>query len=114
MSSAVGRPIYCRALNREIYFNNFSHLFATGLRKEFPERNLLREIEIEQRHLQKEIDRLVRVIYIVALTAAVAVAVIYGFTRHDCVEGSLAGIAASMALIPEEFPSFTRSFAIGA
>jgi Ca2+-transporting ATPase len=75
----------------------------------------LREIEIERTHLQKEIDRLVRVIYIAALAAAVAVVVIYGFTRHDWVEGSLAGIAASMALIPEEFPVVLTLFlAIGA
>lgn len=75
----------------------------------------LREIEIERTHLQKEIDRLVRVIYIAALAAAVAVVVIYGVTRNDWVEGSLAGIAASMALIPEEFPVVLTVFlAIGA
>ncbi len=75
----------------------------------------LREIEIERTHLQKEIDRLVRVIYIAALAAASAVVLIYGFTRHDWVEGSLAGIAASMALIPEEFPVVLTLFlAIGA
>lgn len=61
-------------------------------------------IEIERTHLQKEVDRLVRIIYIAALGAAVAVVVIYSMTRNDWVEGSLAGIAASMALIPEEFP----------
>ena len=75
----------------------------------------LRGIEIERTHLQKEIDRLVRVIYIAALVAAVAVVVIYGFTRNDWVEGSLAGIAASMALLPEEFPVVLTLFlAIGA
>lgn len=75
----------------------------------------LRGIEIERTHLQKEVDRLVRVIYIAALVAAVAVVVIYGVTRDDWVEGSLAGIAASMALIPEEFPVVLTLFlAIGA
>ncbi|HEY3292078.1 MAG TPA: cation-translocating P-type ATPase [Candidatus Nanopelagicaceae bacterium] len=75
----------------------------------------LRGIEIERTHLQKEIDRLVRFIYIAALVAAVAVVVIYGLTRKDWVEGSLAGIAASMALIPEEFPVVLTLFlAIGA
>jgi Ca2+-transporting ATPase len=75
----------------------------------------LREIKIERTHLQKEIDRLVRVIYVAALAAAVAVVVIYGITRNDWVEGSLAGIAASMALIPEEFPVVLTVFlAIGA
>ncbi len=75
----------------------------------------LQGIEIERTHLQKDIDRLVRVIYVAALTAAVAVVVIYGVTRNDWVEGSLAGIAASMALIPEEFPVVLTLFlAIGA
>ena len=75
----------------------------------------LRGIEIERTHIQKEIDRLVRFIYIAALVAAVAVVVIYGLTRNDWVEGTLAGIAASMALIPEEFPVVLTLFlAIGA
>lgn len=75
----------------------------------------LRGIEIERTHLQKEVDRLVRFIYIGALAAAVAVVVIYSFTRNDWVKGSLAGIAASMALLPEEFPVVLTLFlAIGA
>lgn len=75
----------------------------------------LQGIEIERTHLQKEVDRLVRVIYIGALVAATSVVVIYGMTRNDWVEGSLAGIAASMALIPEEFPVVLTLFlAIGA
>ena len=75
----------------------------------------LRGIEIERTHLQKEIDRLVRVIYIAALFAAATVIVIYGLTRRDWVGGSLAGIAASMALLPEEFPVVLTLFlAIGA
>lgn len=75
----------------------------------------LQSIEIERTHLQREIDRLVRVIYIGALVAAASVVVIYGVTRNDWVEGSLAGIAASMALIPEEFPVVLTLFlAIGA
>ena len=75
----------------------------------------LQGIEIERTHLQKEVDRLVRVIYYAALAAAGAVVVIYGATRHNWVQGSLAGIAASMALIPEEFPVVLTLFlAIGA
>lgn len=88
----------------------------TGAKTELGKIGLaLRGIEIERTHLQKEIDRLVRVIYIAALMAAVAVVVVYGLTRNDWVEGSLAGIAASMALIPEEFPVVLTLFlAIGA
>lgn len=75
----------------------------------------LQGIKIERTHLQKEIDKLVRVIYVAALVAAAAVVIVYGITRNDWVEGSLAGIAASMALIPEEFPVVLTLFlAIGA
>lgn len=75
----------------------------------------LQSIEIERTHLQKEVSRLVRVIYIAALTAAFAVFVIYGSTRDNWLEGGLAGIAASMALIPEEFPVILTLFlALGA
>lgn len=72
-------------------------------------------IEIERTHLQKEVSRLVRVIYVAALVAALAVFVIYGAMRGDWLEGGLAAIAASMALIPEEFPVILTLFlALGA
>ena len=75
----------------------------------------LQSIEIERTHLQKEVDRIVRFVYIAATAAALAVVIIYGETRGNWLEGALAGIAASMALIPEEFPVIlTLFFAIGA
>lgn len=75
----------------------------------------LQTIEIERTHLQKEVDRIVRVVAVAAIVAAVAVVVIYGVTRGNWLEGALAGIAASMALIPEEFPVILTVFlAIGA
>lgn len=64
----------------------------------------LRTIDIERTHLQKEVDRIVRVVNILAITTVVFVLVVYGLTRGDWTQGALAGIAASMALIPEEFP----------
>jgi Ca2+-transporting ATPase len=75
----------------------------------------LKGIEIERTYLQREVDRLVRVIYIAALLSALAVFIIFGATRGDWLEGGLAGIAASMALIPEEFPVILTLFlALGA
>lgn len=64
----------------------------------------LQTIEIERTRLQKEVDQIVRVVNVAAISTALAVLVIYGLTRGDWTEGALAGIAASMALIPEEFP----------
>jgi len=75
----------------------------------------LRTIEPERTPLQREIDRLVRVIAVVGLAAAAAVAIMYGLTRGTWLEGLLAGIATAMAMLPEEFPVVLTVFlALGA
>lgn len=75
----------------------------------------IRGIEIERTHLQKEVDFIVRRVDVAAITAAVSVVVIYGITHGDWLQGTLAGIAASMALIPEEIPVILTVFlALGA
>ena len=75
----------------------------------------LRTIKTEPTPLQREIDRLVRVIAVIGILAATAVAVIYGLTRGDWLEGLLAGIATAMAMLPEEFPVVLTIFlALGA
>lgn len=75
----------------------------------------LRTIEPERTGLQREIDRLVKVIAVIGLGAAVVVVVVYGLTRSNWLEGSLAGIATAMALLPEEFPVVLTVFlAVGA
>ena len=75
----------------------------------------LRTIETERTPLQREIDRLVRVIAVVGLGAAVLVVAVYALTRGDLLTGLLAGIATAMALLPEEFPVVLTVFlALGA
>jgi Ca2+-transporting ATPase len=75
----------------------------------------LRSIETERTPLQREIARIVRVVAVLGLGAATAVVVIYGLTRGDWLEGLLAGIAAAMSLLPEEFPVVLAVFmALGA
>lgn len=75
----------------------------------------LRAIEPEQTPLQREIERLVRVIAVVGVAAAVLVVTVYGLTRGDWLEGVLAGIATAMAMLPEEFPVVLTVFlALGA
>lgn len=54
--------------------------------------------------LQREVDSIVQVVAIVAIATAVTVSVVYALTRGDWLVGSLAGIAAAMALLPEELP----------
>lgn len=63
-----------------------------------------RAIEPERTPLQREIDRLVRVLAGVGVGAAAVVVIVYGLTRGHWLEGILAGIATAMALLPEEFP----------
>ena len=75
----------------------------------------LRAIAPEPTPLQREIDRLVKVLAVLGLAAAVVVVVVYGLTRGNWLSGLLAGIATAMALLPEEFPVVLTVFmALGA
>lgn len=75
----------------------------------------LGSIEVSQTPLQKEIDRLVKIVATIGLIAAVAVALAFGLSRGTWLEGLLAGIATAMALVPEEFPVVLTVFmALGA
>ena len=75
----------------------------------------LRSIEPERTPLQREIDRLVRIIALLGLMAAVVVVVVYGLTRNDWLQGLLTGIGTAMAMLPEEFPVVLTIFlALGA
>ena len=75
----------------------------------------LRAIEPERTRLQREIDRIVWVVAVLGLLAAVAVVVVYGLTRGVWLEGLLAGIATAMSMLPEEFPVVLTVFlALGA
>ncbi|MDD5660768.1 MAG: cation-translocating P-type ATPase [Candidatus Omnitrophica bacterium] len=54
--------------------------------------------------LQKEIRKIVRNFSIFGLTLCLLVTVIYGLSRSDWLNGILAGLTLSMAMLPEEFP----------
>lgn len=75
----------------------------------------LRSVGTERTLLQRSVDHLVGVVATIGLTLAVVVVVIYGLTRLDWLEGTLAGIALAMAMLPEEFPVVLTVFlALGA
>ena len=77
--------------------------------------NALARIEIERTRLQREVDRIVRIVAVASIATALVVFVVYGLTRANWLEGALAGIASSMALLPEEFPVILTVFlALGA
>lgn len=73
------------------------------------------DIAIEQTPLQREINRLVRIVAVIGIAAAFAVTILYTLTRGDWIKGLLVGISTTMALLPEEFPVVLTVFlAIGA
>lgn len=75
----------------------------------------LKSIKQERTRLQREIDRIVKVIAAVAVVAAVSITAILYFTRGALADSLLAGIALAMAMIPEEFPVvLALFFALGA
>ena len=89
---------------------------ATGSRTEIGKiGNALRSVSPEETPLQRETNRLVRVLALVGLGLCLLVAIIYGLTRADWLHGLLAGLTLAMALLPEEFPVVLTVFlALGA
>ncbi|HEX7627896.1 MAG TPA: cation-translocating P-type ATPase [Candidatus Methanoperedens sp.] len=63
----------------------------------------LESISQEETLLKKETRLVVRNFAIGGLILCIIVAIIYGYTRGDWLNGILAGLGLSMALIPEEF-----------
>jgi P-type Ca2+ transporter type 2C len=75
----------------------------------------LASIQMEPTLLQKSFGRLVRLFAIFAVSASTLVVLLYGFVRHDWLQGMLSGIALGMSALPEEFPMVLAVFvALGA
>lgn len=75
----------------------------------------LKGIKTEKTFLQKETDKFVRFFAITGIILCIIVAIIYGVTRADWVNGLLVGITLAMAILPEEFPVVLTVFlALGA
>jgi Ca2+-transporting ATPase len=69
----------------------------------------------EQTRLQQETKRLVWKLALVAGALSVVVVLVYGVTRHDWLQGVLAGLTLAMAILPNEFPVVVTVFlALGA
>lgn len=75
----------------------------------------LKEIKPQRTGVQRQVDKAVKLIAIMAMTAAVSVTAIVFFTRGELAQSILAGLSLAMAMIPEEFPVvLTLFFALGA
>lgn len=93
-----------------------ARIFATGIHTEVGKIGKSLEVEDDNKtRLQQEIALLVRRFGTLGLVFSFIVTLAYGFTRGDWPQGVLAGIAAAMSLLPEEFPVILTVFlALGA
>jgi Ca2+-transporting ATPase len=89
---------------------------ATGVHTEIGRiGTALESVKPDETRLQRETSRLVRNFAVAGLLLCTIVVVIYGITRHDWLNGFLAGIAMAMGVLPEEFPVVLTIFlALGA
>jgi len=63
----------------------------------------LQQIIPEETHLKKETTRLVKTVAVAGAALCILVVIIYTITIHNLLNGILAGLSLSMALLPEEF-----------
>jgi Ca2+-transporting ATPase len=120
-STAIARPggddlpfVYSGTLI--VQGQGIAHVQATGLTTELGKiGKALQTVQTEDTPLQKETRRLVRILATVGVSLCVAVALLYGLSRGNWLNGLLAGIALAMAMLPEEFPVVLMIFlALGA
>ena len=72
-------------------------------------------LQPEQSKLKQEVSRVVKIMATFGLSVCALVAVMYGFTRGNWLNGLLVGITMAMSLLPEEFPVVLTIFlALGA
>jgi Ca2+-transporting ATPase len=89
---------------------------ATGGQTEFGKiGKSLQTITDEETRLQKEMKVLIRTLSIIGVVLSITVVVAFYFQRGNFLESLLTGLAASMAILPEEFPVVLTIFlALGA
>ncbi len=75
----------------------------------------LQNIEQDETRLQKEMKVLIRNLFIVGVFISIGVVLAFYFTRGHFIQSLLNGLAAAMAILPEEFPVVLTVFlALGA
>lgn len=96
--------------------HGIAEVFATGIKTQIGEiGSSLDSIKPEKTLLQKEVTRVVKIIAIAAIIACVTLALSYWALRGNLLEGFLAGLTLSIAILPEEFPVVLTVFmALGA
>jgi len=89
---------------------------ATGIKTQFGKiGSSLQTIEQDETRLQKEMKVLIRNLFIIGVVMSAGVVLAFYFTRGNFVQSLLNGLAAAMAILPEEFPVVLTVFlALGA
>lgn len=89
---------------------------ATGMKTRFGQiGQSLGAIQDEETRLQREMKVFIRTLSIIGVFLSIAVVVAFYFSRGNFLESLLTGLAASMAILPEEFPVVLTIFlALGA
>jgi P-type Ca2+ transporter type 2C len=89
---------------------------ATGIHSQFGKIGVsLKNIESDETRLQKEMKILIKRLLVGGVFLSVAVVVGYYYSRGNFIQALLSGLAASMAILPEEFPVVLTIFlALGA
>ena len=89
---------------------------STGSRTEIGKIGVaLQILEPEDTNLQQQTRKIVRNFALIGLGLCLLVIVVFGLTRHDWLQGFLAGLTLAMATLPEEFPVVLTVFlALGA
>jgi Ca2+-transporting ATPase len=94
----------------------FVQVINTGLKTQFGKiGKSLQSIEEDKTRLQLEIKKLIRNLFIAGAIISLGVITAFYFTRGNFLNAILNGLAAAMALLPEEFPVVLTVFlALGA
>ena len=89
---------------------------ATGMNTRFGQiGHSLQSIQDEETRLQKEMKVFIRTLSLIGIFLSIAVVVAFYISRGNFLESLLTGLAASMAILPEEFPVVLTIFlALGA
>jgi len=89
---------------------------TTGIHTEFGKIGTsLGKIEEEETRLQKEMKVLIRYLFLIGGVICVGIVALFYFTRGNFIESLLNGLAAAMAILPEDFPVVLTIFmALGA
>ncbi len=93
-----------------------AHVTETGSKTKFGKIGIsLKSIEQDETRLQREMKKLIRNLFLAGIFISILIVVVYYITRGEFLQSLLNGLAASMAILPEEFPVVLTVFlALGA